>query len=166
MFCPQCGQQQVSETTRFCSRCGIAIGGIVEWLAHGEGNIPGKKKAPLAGTRKEVKRGAKIMFLSGVLAPVFFALCFLVDNPAPLLVPLSIFLLGFSLICYAHLFGEEFISISKRNRQPSELGPLPANAALPPASGIGNVVNRPVRTNELVQPASVTERTTKLLDME
>ena len=26
MFCPQCGHQQVSNETRFCSRCGMSLG--------------------------------------------------------------------------------------------------------------------------------------------
>ena len=26
MFCPQCGHQQVSNDTRFCSRCGLSLG--------------------------------------------------------------------------------------------------------------------------------------------
>ena len=32
MYCPNCGQQQVSEEMRFCSRCGLALSGLTEWL--------------------------------------------------------------------------------------------------------------------------------------
>ena len=28
MFCPQCGQQQVSDVTRYCSRCGFPLDGV------------------------------------------------------------------------------------------------------------------------------------------
>ncbi len=35
MYCPNCGQQQVSEEMRFCSRCGLALSGLAEWLAGG-----------------------------------------------------------------------------------------------------------------------------------
>jgi hypothetical protein len=35
MHCPRCGQQQVSEDTRFCSRCGFPLGLVSEILAHG-----------------------------------------------------------------------------------------------------------------------------------
>ena len=32
MYCPKCGQQQVSDEMRFCSRCGLALTGLAEWL--------------------------------------------------------------------------------------------------------------------------------------
>ena len=34
MYCPRCGQQQVSEETKFCSRCGFQMGLIPHLLAH------------------------------------------------------------------------------------------------------------------------------------
>ena len=170
MFCPKCGQQQVSENTRFCSRCGVAIGGLTEWLARGEGSgvRKGKGPGPLDWSRKEIKRGAKVMLLSGVLAPIFFGLSIAVDNPSPLLIPLSIFLVGISLILYAHLFGEETSSAKSQQPQPSELGNVSGGAALPPASslGINDVSGQRANTAEMVQPPSVTDRTTKLLDID
>ena len=35
MHCPRCGQQQVSEETKFCSRCGFPLGLVSEVLSHG-----------------------------------------------------------------------------------------------------------------------------------
>ena len=35
MHCPSCGQQQVSNETKFCSRCGFPLGLVSEVLAHG-----------------------------------------------------------------------------------------------------------------------------------
>ena len=35
MHCPRCGQQQVSEAIKFCSRCGFSLGLVSEILAHG-----------------------------------------------------------------------------------------------------------------------------------
>ena len=35
MYCPRCSQQQVSEETKFCSRCGFPLGLVSELLAHG-----------------------------------------------------------------------------------------------------------------------------------
>lgn len=32
MFCPQCGHQQVSNETRFCSRCGLSLGLAMDLL--------------------------------------------------------------------------------------------------------------------------------------
>lgn len=35
MHCPRCGQQQASEEIKFCSRCGFPLGLVSEILAHG-----------------------------------------------------------------------------------------------------------------------------------
>ena len=35
MHCPRCGQQQVSNDTKFCSRCGFQLGLVAELLANG-----------------------------------------------------------------------------------------------------------------------------------
>jgi hypothetical protein len=184
MFCPNCGQQQVSESTKFCSRCGIAINGLAEWLADGGAaaaraavmrnlnstyGVPVHKEAvppALASRRpKGIKRGVQIMFLAGVLAPIFFGLSIIVDNPGPLLAPLTIFLTGLSLLLYSHLFAEESSGTSQQS-QPARLGTPLTGSALPPASNLGfnNVDGQQVRTKELVQPPSITEHTTRLLD--
>jgi hypothetical protein len=39
MHCPSCGQQQVSNQTRFCSRCGLPLSVIADVVAHG-GTLP------------------------------------------------------------------------------------------------------------------------------
>ena len=48
MYCPNCGQQQISDEMRFCSRCGLALSGLAEWLARG--GVPAKpeEKSPVA----------------------------------------------------------------------------------------------------------------------
>jgi len=35
MHCPRCGQQQVSDQTKFCSRCGFQLGLVAELLENG-----------------------------------------------------------------------------------------------------------------------------------
>ena len=170
MFCPKCGQQQVSEDTRFCSRCGLAISGLPDWLEGGgalsvrEGEAP----AALASLRRKIiQRGAKLMLLSGILMPIFLVVSFLVDGPLiiPLIIPFTIFLVGLSFMLYARLFVAEAPPAKSQQAQPPSLGAT-GGAALPPASNIrmNNVGGQPVSTAELVQPPSVTEHTTKLLD--
>lgn len=39
MHCPRCGQQQISEQTKFCSRCGFSLTLIADVIAHG-GSLP------------------------------------------------------------------------------------------------------------------------------
>jgi hypothetical protein len=106
------------------------------------------------------------MFFSGVLLPIFFGLSILFDEPFPLVVPLSIFLAGLSLMLYFRIFGEEITAAGSLQGHPSRLGTRAGVTTLPPASDIGmnSVAGRQVRTAELVQPPSVTENTTKLLD--
>lgn len=50
MHCPRCGQLQISEQTKFCSRCGFLLSVVADVVAHG-GSLPqldalnqGKKK--------------------------------------------------------------------------------------------------------------------------
>jgi hypothetical protein len=50
MHCPRCGQQQISEETKFCSKCGFPLSVVADVMAHG-GSLPqldqlnsGKKK--------------------------------------------------------------------------------------------------------------------------
>ena len=43
MYCPNCGQQQISDEMRFCSRCGLALSGLMEWLAGGAADVKHKE---------------------------------------------------------------------------------------------------------------------------
>src|ERR1700687_4855388 len=69
MFCPRCGQQQVTDALRFCSRCGFPLEGAMHLLAHG-GMLPmyqpieGEQK--ISPRKKGVKQGV-LLFLIGVL---------------------------------------------------------------------------------------------------
>ena len=79
MYCPRCGQQQMSDEMRFCSRCGLPIGGLIEWLSRGQfaplpiTNTPPAPQALLPSPRKKgMRRGGKVMFVSAVLFVIFF----------------------------------------------------------------------------------------------
>lgn len=172
MYCPQCGQQQFSDNTRFCSRCGLPIGRLSDWLASGGALKAGEETEQAAlpsPRRKGIRRGAKLMFISAVLLPICFGLSFMADHPAPMFITFTVFLAGLSLMLYSRLFGEEIAPAKSAQPQwrPSELGANSVGGALPPASNLwaNEAGRRPtVRTSELAQPPSVTEHTTKLLD--
>src|SRR5688500_13362621 len=51
MHCPGCGQQQVSNETKFCSRCGLPLGLVSQVLAYG-GYLP--QLAELDKTKKSI----------------------------------------------------------------------------------------------------------------
>jgi hypothetical protein len=72
MFCPQCGQQQVTGVIRFCSRCGFPLDGVIQLLGSG-GMIPvyrdPDEPVQISARRKGVKQGG--LLLSGaVLVPI------------------------------------------------------------------------------------------------
>jgi len=73
MFCPHCGQQQISDEVRFCSRCGFALGGVAELLAHG-GTLPPETTEtgkPRRSPRYEgVRQGVLMLFIGAILVPI------------------------------------------------------------------------------------------------
>src|SRR5215467_2241007 len=93
MYCPNCGQQQVSDEMRFCSRCGLALSGLAEWLA---GGLPVRRadeapKLSPSRRRKAFRRAAKLMFFSVALFPIFLAISIGIDEPGPLYPPCNLF---------------------------------------------------------------------------
>jgi hypothetical protein len=167
MYCPRCGQQQVSDDMKFCSRCGLPIAGLSSWVASAGGLHEETRLVSASPRRKGITRGAKLMFLSAVLVPFCLFLSFLFDEPGPLLFPVTIFLIGLSLMLYSRLFGQEVRSIKGYEVQGSRLGTTLGNALPEAPNPMTNRVNtQKVRTSELVRPPSVTEHTTKLLDNE
>lgn len=170
MYCPKCGQQQVAEVARFCPRCGLALTGLAEWLAAGGGLVPPREEpatpAPPSPRRKAIRRGAKLLFWSLVLLPVFITFGLAVDDPAPLVVPFSLFFVSIVWMLYARLFLEGTARAEARPAQTHSLGAGAGGAALPPATNLYVPPAQQVRTAELAQPPSVTESTTRLLDRE
>lgn len=170
MFCPRCGQQQVSEEVRFCSRCGLSLASVPALVAGFEASTAPSEGAGRVGRwkkRKQIRRGAKIMFFSAVLLPIFLVLAGVADHPGPLIVPVTVFFVGLAWLLYFVLFGEEAAqdSVEKGReglREGRNAPPLPP-ATFVPASGFGA---RPAHTADMAQPPSVTEQTTKLLDQD
>ena len=169
MYCPNCGQQQVSEEMRFCSRCGLALSGLAEWLG---GGLPVQRTnetvlATPSPRRKGMRRAAKLMFFSFALFPVFLAISFLIDEGAVLIFPCIFFFISLVMWLYARLFGETIAPV-KNQAQTSAVGSSSSRGSLasPVTAAIPNIGRQRVRTNELAQPPSVTENTTRLLDNE
>ena len=166
MFCPKCGQQQIADNTRFCSRCGLPIDGLAQWLAGDTPPVAQDKGLAVAVSprRKGIRLGAKIMFLSAVLTPLFILLSVIADAGEPLIFPFLLFLTGLAVILYSSIFREKSTTQITQAR-PVVLGSAFGTNALPPASNTWASSRRgpEVRTAELAQPPSVTEKTTKLL---
>lgn len=169
MFCPRCGQQQVSGEVRFCSRCGLSLASVPALLAGFESppTAGGAARRPRSKKRKQMRRGAKLMFLSAVLFPIFFALGIAVDHPGPLIVPATVFFAGLAWLLYFVIFSEEDadepVEKGREVLRESRTAPSLPPATFVPASGFGA---RPAHTADMAQPPSVTEQTTKLLNEE
>jgi len=172
MYCPNCGQQQISEM-RFCSRCGLALSGLAEWLSGGPLPVLRREEAPspaaMSPRRKGMRRAGKLMFFSAALFPVFLLFSAAIEEPGPILVPFMLFFVSLAMMLYARIFSDPTPVSHIANHigapQASTLRPAPARASLPPGGHIP-MPSRHVRTNELAQPPSVTENTTRLLDDE
>ncbi|HVF45052.1 MAG TPA: zinc ribbon domain-containing protein [Pyrinomonadaceae bacterium] len=169
MFCPRCGQQQISGEVRFCPRCGLSLASVPALLAGFEAALTeGKARGGRSKKRKQMRRGAKLMFLSAVLFPIFFGIAISGDGPGPLIVPVTVFFAGLAWMLYFVLFGEEDAQEpadargTEVLRESRTAPPLPP-ATFVPASGFGA---RRANTADMAQPPSVTEQTTRLLDEE
>jgi uncharacterized membrane protein YvbJ len=171
MYCPNCGQQQISDEMRFCSRCGLALSGLAEWLAGSRVPARREDETPVSAAsprRKGMRRAAKMMFFSAVLFPIFLVICLAIDEGAPMVIPIAIFFIALVLMLYARLFSDKTTPVANQVAQTSALNSTSARGSLPPAANIPmpGFGRQQVRTNELAQPSSVTENTTRLLDNE
>ena len=168
MFCPKCGQQ-ASDEVRFCPRCGLALSGLAAYVAGNDPALfkPAPAQAPEpTAKRRGMRRGAKVIFFSVVLFPVFLGIGLIIDHPAPLFVPLTAFLAGLTVLFYSWLFGEEILPLrsweaARRDLNAGAERPALGAQQFVPASLFNQ---QRAHTSEIVQPPSVTENTTKLLD--
>ena len=175
MHCPQCGQQQVSEIVRFCSRCGFPLDGVIQLLSN-NGMLPVYASAEEANQISPRKRGVRqggILLLTGILlVPILGVLSHYVDsNFLELLIAIAAlicFLGGPLRMIYAALFEDgaqtwrgvpaPFVQAS----MPTHQGPR--SALPPPPARQPTGWNPRPHTGEIVRPPSVTEATTRLLD--
>jgi hypothetical protein len=167
MYCPRCGQQQLSDEVRFCSRCGLPLLGVTTLLSAASAGAEGSpRKGVLAGKRPGVRRGAKLMFFSVVLFPVFLGISIASDSPGPLVIPFTLLLAGVAFMLYSVLFGEELLH-GRGSKGREELREARgAQQSLPPSTFVpaSSFGSRRANTADMSQPPSVTEQTTRLLD--
>lgn len=181
MHCPKCGQQQISDQTRFCSRCGFLLTGVAQVVAN-DGMVPVSAPAKLANgspRRKGVMQGTFVFLLSFLLVPLVAIICMaIMVGPEPVAITAILLTVGGLLrIAYAMMFEsgassphtfEQNVVMASQNmlagkKEAGELPPaqsIPASAYAPPGTG------RWRETNELETPGSVTDSTTKLLHEE
>jgi zinc-ribbon domain len=166
MFCPKCGQQS-SDEVRFCPRCGFSLAGLAAFMAANE-NAPGGAAVPQApvmtARRRGIRRGAKIMFICGVLLPAAALLAMEDDAPGPLLLVLTGGLAGLAWMVFSWLFNDGTVPVMSRKAR-KELAAAEKRALGAPQFTPAPLFNQQrANTAEIYQPPSVTENTTRLLD--
>jgi len=175
MYCPQCGQQQVSDATKYCSRCGFFLDGVALVLASG-GQIPTRYVQPankkLSPRSQGIRQGAMLMLSTLLLVPLVAIITVNFIEPLEFLIPVTAmvcFVGGLLRILYAVLMQDE---VAAPEPMPA-VGYSPPVAqfdgsvrhALPPATANAATGWRPrPNTADVYQPPSITENTTRLLD--
>src|SRR5918911_536815 len=72
MFCPQCGQRQISNEARFCSACGFPLNVVTELLTNG-GQLPWRPPATgvgLSPRQRGIRQGALMMLSTILVVPL------------------------------------------------------------------------------------------------
>ena len=179
MHCPSCGQQQISNETKFCSRCGMPLGLVSEVVAHG-GFLPQlaqlNKKKTFFNKKNGVVFGTFWFIFFTLFCTAFFGILQAPEELVGILAITGVF--GTMMIIIFSLIFLPSSKISMANLAHFQASPQPdrygvpaqhQNQALPPKQSIPASVYAPPQagnwrdTNDL-QPTSVTEGTTKLLD--
>lgn len=71
MYCPKCSQQQVSDETRFCSRCGFPLNGVKALLADdGAPQTLETRKTDRSLRKRDLTIGAALMFVAAFIVAV------------------------------------------------------------------------------------------------
>src|SRR5262245_21577293 len=178
MFCPQCGQQQVSGIVRFCSRCGFPLDGVIQVLSSG-GMLPvyqnPDEPVKISARRRGVKQGGMLLLMGAVLVPILGVMTSFSNSTF-----LEILTAFAAIICfvggplrmlYAAVFEEGARNHFRPSRPyvpaaspPHQFNPHVQQSALPPQSMPPPAWRSRPNTAELIAPPSVTENTTRLLD--
>lgn len=163
---------------RFCSRCGFSLTAVRELIASDIAIVeraPEAQAAQLPRGQRSARKGACMMVASLVLALVVGLLIAVEDVFAVLLVlPFLCFVIGFMRVMYGVFFAEKRTPLLKgTDSQPHSILPgqlgTPARSpelSAPRVAPIESFTAHRVETAEMVQPRSVTENTTRLLDEE
>jgi zinc-ribbon domain len=179
MFCPECGQQQISDEVRFCSRCGFQLAGVTGLLAT-RGALPAAAApadlAPETPRRRGVRQGGKLLLVGIFLIPLLAILHEVSRGLIPEEIPLLgviLFMGGLLRMIYAALFEDG--PYRREAAHPFGYAPpaaqalnaqRPAAPELPPARAVPARAPAAPRadTGEISYRPSVTEGTTRLLD--
>lgn len=181
MHCPRCGQSQVSDETKFCSRCGFQLAVVAELLHHG-GTLPQLTAIQHKKTFFNKKNGVVFAVVWFIFFTMFMTSIWGilgVDELAGICAVTGVFgglafLIGSLVLLPSSKPGIALpmVPVQQPHGQPAGLYGVPAGQqALPPQQQQPAEVYsapqggwRAPDTGELVERGSVIENTTKLLN--
>jgi hypothetical protein len=174
MFCPKCSQEQVSDETRFCSRCGFQLNVVKALLT--EDGLPQSaeiQKPDRSLRKRDLTIGAGLMFVAAFIVAVLTVS--LPPNHSARILFLIVAWLALSLLINIKPLFQYFVRGENTVKDDKNyLSAKPASnlfsqaegqhAALPTTQSIpADVMIRSANTAEIMPPPSVTESTTNLL---
>jgi hypothetical protein len=184
MHCPICGQQQVSENVRFCSRCGFLLTGIAEVVAN-NGIIPNQTnqnegEIKDSARKRGVKQGLMVLLVGLFLVLPLISILTVATDSEPYLVAITAifsFFGGTLRMIYALMFEsknpmgktlEQNIAGTAQNflKSKSDKTALPPLQSVPVSDYVAPKTVSWRETNDLIERGSVTDNTTKLLQKE
>ena len=189
MFCPRCGQQQASEEVRFCSRCGLQLEAVAEYV-EGGGQLAVRgveEDLPSLTPRQRGTRVGVLMVVAGLIFGVIAAMLTAMKSDLFVFLILAAFLFtaGVMRILYGLLLEDDSARKKEAKRQRKEArrssrderheparerkrGKLAGarGKELPPQRSVpaSAYTDAGGATGEMAAPPSVPESTTKLLE--
>lgn len=177
MFCPNCGNERVSDATIYCNRCGFLLTGTAELIANGGVSttaISSPNAKAISPRKKGLKQGLFIFLLTFLVVPIvgIFTQAIGAEPFAVGIAAVGLFMGGLLRMVYALMFesGEpggqtleqkgaavlqKVIAERKAAQLPEQRG-QPAVDFVAPQRGDW-------RDTTDLEPSSVTESTTRLL---
>ncbi|MBX7170075.1 MAG: zinc ribbon domain-containing protein [Pyrinomonadaceae bacterium] len=179
MYCPTCGQQQISDQTRFCSRCGFLLSDIAEVVANkgiSPYKTPGRVIKKDYPRKSGIKKGVMLMLIGCFLIGPIVSILFPFTHLPVFVVPITFvtgFMVGVLRIIYALMFEDtefaHYLPESNGTQQnvlnnPAGQKSLPMEQSIPTSVYVPPSQGSWMTTNDVAAPPSVTEGTTKLLE--
>ena len=167
MYCPKCSQQQASEQARFCSRCGFRMDAVAELLAADgvlEQNESGPRWKKISLRKAGLRLWALMMVFMIGITPLMLATGNKPDVMVTFALTAGIFFAGIFWMLYFRLFEREELP-PRKTKQPREaVAPRKAALSPMPQTVTAGAASQRVNTADMLQPPSVTESTTNLLE--